>query len=420
MAKSVRPVCNWRSLETWVESLGMFRMELGLDRMTRIMRRLGLEKPPFAAIQILGTNGKGSTSVFVEALARLNGVKTGLFTSPHFVSCRERILVNGKQAAVEDWLLAADEIFRVLDAAPDLTYFEFMTVAALLVFRARGVEVAIFEAGLGGRNDATTAIPVMAQALTPVAMDHAAIIGPTITDIAKDKLAAKRCADFYTGRQFPQVAHLAAEAGARCISSLSIPFSPSLAGRHQLDNFQLAVAVWQALAKKLGWPDTVDSRLKAAREAFLPGRLQFVSANSAHTGLILDGAHNPHSQILLAAELSEMKIRPAKIIFSCLADKNWRPGLAILAKTWPDASFVIPQLANARAEKADSISNFLNMASPGRAKAFYGQNAMRDALNYCGNASQTLITGSFYLLAEFYKLFPEHLLNWGDMPQGNG
>ena len=180
---------SFDDVQDHLDALGLFHMDFGLDRMRNALDALGLLTPPFVTVQIVGTNGKGSTSTFLSCVARAHGLKVGLYTSPHFVTPRERIRINGTMLPADRWPVLAD---RVMEAAPNLTYFEFLTALGLLAFAEAGVDLVVMEAGLGGHYDATTAMPVQAVCFTPIGMDHEKILGPTLTDIASDKSQAMR------------------------------------------------------------------------------------------------------------------------------------------------------------------------------------------------------------------------------------
>ena len=161
---------SFDDVQDHLDALGLFHMDFGLDRMRNALDALGLLTPPFVTVQIVGTNGKGSTSTFLSCVARAHGLKVGLYTSPHFVTPRERIRINGTMLPADRWPVLAD---RVMEAAPNLTYFEFLTALGLLAFAEAGVDLVVMEAGLGGHYDATTAMPVQAVCFTPIGMDHA-------------------------------------------------------------------------------------------------------------------------------------------------------------------------------------------------------------------------------------------------------
>ena len=405
-----------------LDGLGLFHMDLSLNRMHRALGALDLTRPPFTVVQILGTNGKGSTAAFLASLCMAHGCKTGLYTSPHFVSPEERIRVDGRPWPAESWTAHANEIMA---AAPDLTYFEFLTILALLLFREEKVDVAVLEAGLGGRHDATTAVPADLLCYAPIALDHRDVLGPTLTAIATDKAAAVRGpAPVCTAPQFPEAARCLEEA-ARAHKAMLFQAAPlpaasapglGLAGPHQLVNAGLALAAWRHLAPLLD--KSADNALAQAQglaHAFLPGRLQSVPGTKASPPMLLDGAHNPHGMRALLRALDAAGIRPAGAVFSCLGDKDWRTS-ALMLKHWLGAApLFIPALDNPRAADPREVARACDGLPPATATVFEGPRALPDALaaarrlEGAGLERPVLLTGSLYLLAEFFALFP-HLL----------
>ena len=219
----------FRSFEevlSFLDGLGMFHMDFGLDRMYRAIKALRLEPgldgwQPYI-VQIVGTNGKGSTSTFLASIGCAHGLKTGLYTSPHFVTPRERVRIDGKILTEEVWTDLAGTVHA---AAPDLTYFEFVTVLGLLAFKQAGVDLVVMEAGLGGMHDATTAMAADMTCFAPIDLDHTRILGPTLTHIATDKAGAIRSGKLaLTGQQADEVMAVLrreAQAAAGCSSGYS-------------------------------------------------------------------------------------------------------------------------------------------------------------------------------------------------------
>lgn len=395
----------------WLDSRGMFHMDLGLGRMRAILSALKMSIPAFRIIQVLGTNGKGSTSAFLAALAREHGFRTGLYTSPHFVNPAERILIDGRILPEQLWLDAANGIMAA-GKNVGLTYFEFLTTLAMLAFRAANVDIAIIEAGLGGANDATTALPADALCFTPIAMDHAAILGPAIGDIARDKAAAIRGPQpVFSAPQYPVPANILRDACARHAATLAFarPLPPdaplSLKGSHQRANAALALAAWRQMAPVFGVSVDQDKINMALSRAFLPGRLQKIPVSANLPPIILDGAHNPHG---MAALTAQKDLAPGSIVFSCLGDKDWPAVLGLLIRSFPDKPFFIFQLDNERAANALDIAAFCS-ARDIDVHIHTGSNldeAIRGAA-----PGPVLLTGSLYLLAEFFRLHPQYLTN---------
>jgi dihydrofolate synthase/folylpolyglutamate synthase len=190
---------TFRQAEEYLLSLELFGMRFGLDRMHRLMTVLGLPQRRFASIHVVGTNGKSSTVRFCAAILERHGLRSGSYTSPHLRSFRERIEVGEQPvgeadfaAAVTRAAQAAEMVNRTQDADDQVTQFEALTAAAYHELARRGVEVAVIEAGLGGRFDATNVIPSKVQVLTSVGLEHTRWLGPTVRDIAEEKLAVVR------------------------------------------------------------------------------------------------------------------------------------------------------------------------------------------------------------------------------------
>ena len=407
-----------------LEGRGFFHMDLSLDRMEAALRALGLTRPPFLVAQVLGTNGKGSTSAFLSSLARAHGHRVGLYTSPHFLLPEERIRIDGRPLPCASWVDAANEVVRV---GPDLTYFEFLTVLAVALFARAGVSLAVMEAGLGGRYDATTALAADVLAYAPIAKDHAAVLGPTLRRIAADKAAAIRsAAPVFSAPQFPDAGEELRTAAQRRHAPLT--FVPplegdaplGLAGAHQRVNAGLALAVWKELAPRLGSPSgDAAAQARGLASAFVPGRLQWAEgARMPGDGLplpplLLDGAHNAHGVRSLVGHLRERGLRPRAVIYSCLGDKEWRPAVALLRRQVKDAPFLVPGLHNGRAASAGEVARFLNGCAPGTASVVDGvPDALRRAAavppsHAAGPARDpVLICGSLYLLSEVYACLP--------------
>ena len=399
----------------YLDSLGFFHMDLGLGRMKQALQALGLSRPPCCVVQVAGTNGKGSTASFLASLLEASGIRTGLYTSPHFVSPSERILIHGRRIPEDGglWLEAAREAWQ---ACPELTYFEILTVMALFAFRASGVQAAVLEAGLGARWDATSAAPADAVCLAPMALDHTAVLGPTIREIAMDKACAIRSrAPVFSSPQPPEAADVLAERARAFQAPLVFtrPLPPEaklgLAGAHQRVNAATALACARKVLDMLGVQASGASLARGLASAFIPGRLQSVPQTAGHPAFLLDGAHNPHGMASLAAFLGQGGVRPRAAVFSCLRDKDWRTALGMLAKALPDVPFLVPAMHNERAEDPEAVLQVLRDCGCREASAFPGlEEALAKAAAAPGGGP-VLVTGSLYLLADFFAIHPEAL-----------
>ncbi len=360
----MRTLAEWLALH---EAVHPRTIDMGLARVSVVARALRLDTVPFAILTVAGTNGKGSVAAHLEALLRARGASTGLFTSPHFVRYNERIRVDGMDAD-DAMLVAAFERIEQARGEITLTFFEYNTLAALLIFRDRGVDAAILEVGLGGRLDATNLIDADVAVLVSVGFDHRDWLGDTLEEIGREKAGV-----FRTGRaavlgspDMPASVFTAiAERGARAVVAgedfswrlragawdyrgmrlllASLPPS-ALSGTIQYGNAAAAFAALEALAQDrspgpqaqalLARLTPFDQRAatQALREVRLAGRFQIVPGE---VEWILDIAHNEPAARVLANQLRE-RMRSAATgrtiaVIGVLADKDARAIGAALA-----------------------------------------------------------------------------------------
>jgi dihydrofolate synthase/folylpolyglutamate synthase len=310
-------------LDGAAQTLGV---DLGLERVRVALARLGGPQKRFAAVQIAGTNGKGSSAAMAEAILRAAGLRTGLTTSPHLARFTERVRVAGAEVD-GDRLAALDE--RIVATGVPLTYFEIATVLAFLAFAEAGVEVAVLETGLGGRLDAVTTSEPLATAITSIGFDHQAFLGTTLTAIAREKAGIlKPNVPCFLGRlpdeAHAEIARRANEIGAP-LRYLGRDFAPpagplALAGPHQRDNAAIAVALARAAAKSLGHPLEATTIADALAHTVWPGRLERIEDD-----LLLDCAHNADGARALAAALPALAAgRRIVLLMSVAEDKQPR------------------------------------------------------------------------------------------------
>src|SRR4051812_16642015 len=278
-------------------------MRFGLERMRRLLTALGSPQERFEAVHVVGTNGKTSTVRMTAVILEAQGVRTGAYLSPHLTTFAERIRIGDADleadvfgAAVERAAAAAAKVDRTLSGGDRVTQFELVTAAAFAELARRGVEVAVVEAGLGGRHDATNVLAAPICVLTNVGLEHTRWLGPTVRDIAREKLAVvPDGATLVTGPLDPEVEELARATGARLVTPEPLEAARALPG-YQATNFVVAAAAARAYLGEL------DPRIVAevAGRVRVPGRMQVVSEAPL---TIYDGAHNPSGVEALAAAL---------------------------------------------------------------------------------------------------------------------
>jgi dihydrofolate synthase / folylpolyglutamate synthase len=392
--------------ERYLLGLELFGMRFGLDRMHRLMTVLGHPERAFDAIHVVGTNGKSSTVRMSAAILERHGLRTGAYLSPHLVDFWERIRVGDNDldaeafaAAVQRAAGAAAKVDRTLSEGDRVTQFEALTAAAYAELAAQGIDVAVVEAGLGGRYDATSVIDSRVQVLTNVGLEHQRWLGPTLRDIAREKLAVVRPGGtLVCGELEPEVeeeARAAAHAaGARLAFAPADAGVPVAApGAFQRRNFALARAAAEAYLGELD-----DASVRAAAAAVqVPGRMQVVSREPL---TIVDGAHNPSGMQALVEALPEVVgERPLVAAVAVLDDKD---ATAMLRALLPACHAVVFKRArNPRAYPPATLqslaqqlgfSSTFTAASPG--------DALRRARELAGDEGAVLATGSIYLVAD--------------------
>ena len=272
---------SYRDLLSRLASVRWLGVDLGLDRMRAALAALGDPQRALpAAVQIAGTNGKGSTAAMTESILRAAGLRTGLYTSPHLSRFTERIRIDGREAD-GDWLAALDGQLAAVDVP--LTYFEVATALAFLAFAAARVDVAVLETGLGGRLDAVTTAEPVATAITSIGFDHTAYLGDTLTAIAGEKAGIlKPGVPCFLGTLPPEadaeIARVARSVGAP-LSRLGQDFPPltgppALPGTHQRGNAAIAIALARASATRLGRPLDEPTIADGLAHVAWPGRLE--------------------------------------------------------------------------------------------------------------------------------------------------
>jgi dihydrofolate synthase/folylpolyglutamate synthase len=363
----------------------------------------------FAAIHIGGTNGKGSVATMVAAALREHGVRVGLYTSPHLVSFRERIRVDGvpiSREAVVEWTRHLRPAMEETGA----TFFEATSAMAFADFAARGVAVAVVEVGLGGRLDSTNVLEPLVSAVTHIALDHQKYLGDTIEAIAAEKAGiAKAGVPFVIGEPEPRLAELLREAGARAVGEGA--FRPvvvppgeawegplALQGPHQRRNATVAARVLQALPEPLQpSPGAIAEGLARAR---VPGRLD------RRGRWLYDVAHNPDGvAALVAAVRADPPPGPLHALVSILGDKPWPEMLVQLDAVVEYGVLTVAPTAAGRGWDLGWLRDWL--ASPDRPPArarWHLEPDFAAALTEVeGGAGTVLVTGSFHTVGDVLR-----------------
>ncbi len=388
-------------------SLELFGMRFGLDRMRRLLTVLGSPQERFASVHVVGTNGKSSTARMIAAILERHGRSAGAYLSPHLVTFAERVRIGDRDAdpatfaaAVRRAAAAAAKVDRT--AAPDdrVTQFETVTAAAYLLLAEAGVDVAVVEAGLGGRHDATSVIDSRVQALTNVGLEHTRWLGPTVADIAREKLAVVRPGGaLVVGAglhpdAMAQARRVAGETGSRLVEAPADPgVRVAAAGAFQRRNFALAAVAAEAFLGRVD-PAAIAA---AAAAVEVPGRMQVV-ARAPLT--ILDGAHNPAGAQALAESLPEIVDRSRlALVISILDDKD-APGM--LAALLPHAEVLVATGSHhPRALPPATVASLAaQLGGPPGAVEPDPRRALERARSAVGRDGVVVATGSIYLVGD--------------------
>jgi dihydrofolate synthase/folylpolyglutamate synthase len=391
--------------EAHLLSLELFGMRFGLDRMRRLLTALGSPHRRFEAIHVVGTNGKSSTVRFTAALLEAHGVRTGSFLSPHLTSFAERVRIGDADldpeafaAAVQRAAAAAAKVDRTLSGGERVTQFELITAAAFDEFARRGVDVAVVEAGLGGRHDATNVLDAPVCVLTTVGLEHTRWLGPTVLDIAREKLAVVPAGGeevtLVLGDVPPEAEEEARATGARI--ARAVDTGAALPG-YQRGNFALAAAAVEA---QLGHELDPARVAEAAARAQVPGRLQRVADEPL---TIYDGAHNPSGIEALVEGLGGadglLGDRPLVAVVSVLDDKD---AAGMLRPLLPRCTaLVLTASTNRRALPPATLASLAaQLDGPPTEIVADPHAAVERAQQLAGNGGAVVATGSIYLVAD--------------------
>jgi len=355
-----RPLLSYKQALAWLYGLQRFGIKLGLENIRRLLDGLGLGSargsravfggsPNNSAkvIHVAGTNGKGSVCAMIDSICRAQGYRTGLFISPHLITFRERIRVNGEmisEAAVADGLTIIRDL--VADWDPHATFFEVTTALALKHFGDAKIDIAILETGLGGRLDATNAVQSDVSVITPIGLDHEMWLGHTLAEIAGEKAGIiKPRVPVVSAPQQPQAEEVIRARAAECGSPVQFANeayhgSPlALRGEYQKQNAAVAIAAIQAANVQLSEKSIV--RGLAAIE--WPARFQKWDERT-----IIDGAHNPAAARSLAQTWREVfGDQKATLVLAVLSDKDLRGICEALAPI--TSSVILPKIRSERA-----------------------------------------------------------------------
>ena len=400
---------TYKEALSWLYSLQRFGIKLGLENIRRLLAALsrsgGFQAAvgdleialPWKVIHIAGTNGKGSVCAMVDSICRAQGHRTGLFTSPHLVTFRERIRVNGEMVsenAVANGLNAIRNL--IADWDPHPTFFEVTTALAVKHFSESKIDVAILETGIGGRLDATNAIQSDVSVITQIDFDHQEWLGNTLAEIASEKAGIiKRGIPVVCAPQRPEAEKVIraraaeSEAPLQVVSTSYEGSAILLAGSYQKQN--AAVAIASIHAAQIDIDDKATARGLATID--WPARFQKWDDRT-----IIDGAHNPAAARMLAETWREFfGVHKATFVLAVLSDKDLRGICEALA---PIAdSVLLPSIRSERAAHPETMAKVLSTIAP--LLPYSITPSVSDALDLArAKPNPILITGSLHFAGE--------------------
>ena len=410
----------------YLASLNIDSMRFGLEAVTELLMRLGYPQNSYKTILIAGTNGKGSTAAMTASILQSAGYKVGLYTSPHLIDVRERIVISGRKITKSEFGQTIASVKSRLKQP--VTYFEFLTAVAFLYFQRQQIDIAVLEVGLGGRLDATNISKPIVSVITNIGLDHTAYLGSSLTEIAREKAGIiKRSGVCITAAKQKQVLEvfnricldrraklyslgsdirikrqkdglLTYHGLQRNLKNMTL----TLRGSHQCSNAALAIAAVELCGKNGFQVDDVAISRGLANTQW-DARLEILQNKPL---FLLDGAHNPAGiRVLCQALKRDFSYRRLIVIFGALADKNYGEMLRIIGLLSP--KIILTQLKAGRAVSAGDMERVLNKRGyPAIVTENVGRAIERAQAIAC---RQDLIcaTGSLYLAGEVKQIFPQ-------------
>jgi dihydrofolate synthase/folylpolyglutamate synthase len=425
-----KAVCDPQEVWDYVNGLERLGMHLGLERVTQLVEALGSPHRAYRTIHVVGTNGKSSTTRFISALLESQGLKVGAYVSPHLISLAERQMVNSVPSTDEEFCAVVSRVRPVVERlnqtfppGDQLTQFEVLTAAAFLYFKEQGCDVAVIEAGLGGRLDATSVISSDVQVLTTIGREHTELLGDTESAILREKAAvvppkgrvavgvlspglkaemrdicaAQKADCRFLGDDFVVLADPRAEAFDvfglyGCYTDVRL----KVLGSYQRANAAVAVAAVELFNRAELDGNAVRAAFGSAQ---VPGRLEVISTQPL---CIFDGSHNPPGMAETMHSLDQILERRRLIaVVSVLRDKE---ALQMMQHLVPRCDIIFAtQSASTRA--ADELAAIIALAGKGP-EVFVDadpRSAMISAYRLATSNQAILVTGSLTLISDLKR-----------------
>jgi dihydrofolate synthase/folylpolyglutamate synthase len=397
-----------------------------LERMRELLQAVGNPQDRYQSVHIAGTKGKGSVTAFTESILRAAGYRTGMYTSPHLHTFRERIRVMGQPASEEQICTWMERLYAALTARPEVTVFEAITALAMIGFAESGIQFGVFEVGMGGRLDATNILEPLVSVITPVSLDHINVLGNTIAAIAYEKagiikphtpvvsspqtddalqVIRQTCAQRDAPLTYvPEVWHWQLRSAdlwqqtftlARIDAEAAMLLQIPLLGEHQLENGSAAVATIAVLRER-GYA-IPDQAIKTGLESVVwPGRMEVLGQNPL---VVVDGAHNGHSiERLLAALRTYLHYRRVILIFGVSSTHTPLDLLRAIAAVAD--SLILTQSIHSKAHPVADLATYARSLGYQPQIGSSVAQSLELALSNAQPDDLILVTGSLFVVAE--------------------
>lgn len=419
---------------SFLSSLKPEKIKPGLERISFLLKELGNPENNFPAIQISGTNGKGSTLAFLLSIYRKAGYKVGAYTSPHLHRVNERIRIGGNTISCSELENLIDEVkpafFKAVKKKElgQPSYFEFLTALAFLYFARKKVDLALVEVGIEGRFDATNRVSPVATIITQIEMEHQEYLGSTYPEILTESLSIIRemTPVITSETKRPTLKALKAEAERkrapafllkdvcelkekeynlkkqffdyRGVSVKQKNLEIQLLGKHQIENASLALLTTEVLMSK--FPVNEEQLRQGLKEAYWPARFEVLENRGGW--IVIDGAHNPSGlEVLFQAIKRHFPGMIPTFIFGVLEDKDYRSMASLLAAKTSEI-FLVEPLSSRALPLAKLKKEFLRYNTKSLLKEV---KSLAEAVNLASERSElVVITGSLYLAAQAREL----------------
>ena len=399
-------------IEMWLESRIGLNFRSGLDRMSQAVSLLNHPEENYPIIHVTGTNGKGSTIAFMSQLFVQHEKKVGTFTSPHMASVHDRICINHEPISDEDFTRLGRQVQEMEKQLRPmhnlLSYFEILTLMALLYFNEEQVDVALIEVGIGGLLDTTNVVTGDIAVVTSVGLDHQETLGDSIAAIAEQK------AGIFKEKKVAVIGPLAEEARRICelrAKKLDVVlyeygrdfsfskgrfFSPdvniphlklSLAGTYQEENAAVALQSFLLFMGQHSWQVQIELVRKALQETHWAGRLEYFER-----GIYLDGAHNLPALSRLVEFIHQQEQKEIFLLFGALKRKNYQGMLSYLQQELPHVQLFVTTFEDDGAANEQDFTNGLYIASY--------QDFIEQFIKSANDNQLLFVTGSLYFIAE--------------------